>query len=111
VFDGFEGAERKQFVIHRRRERGLRNLQLEQARQSNDGRLICEVPNCGFDFQRRYGDLGIGYAEVHHNIPLKDAPKEGRKVKLSDLSVVCANCHAMIHVGGECRPIRSLIPK
>ena len=28
---------------------------------------------------------------------------------LEDLAVVCANCHAMIHRGGECRPIASLI--
>jgi predicted HNH restriction endonuclease len=27
---------------------------------------------------------------------------------LDDLIVVCANCHAMIHVGGECRSPESL---
>jgi len=106
-----EGAERQSFVRHRMREWRLREQKLDQVRKANGGRLICEVPNCGFDFQQRYGDLGIGYAQVHHNKPLRDAPKEGRKVDLSELSVVCANCHVMIHVGGECRSLHSLIPK
>jgi 5-methylcytosine-specific restriction protein A len=70
------------------------------------GRLFCEVPKCGFDFEKRYGALGRGYAQVHHLTPLNKAPKGGRKVLLSDLAIVCANCHAMIHAGGECRPLQ-----
>jgi hypothetical protein len=43
--------------------------------------------------------------ETQSNLPQKD----GRIV--CELAVVCAICHAMIHVGGECRPIDSLICK
>jgi 5-methylcytosine-specific restriction protein A len=76
---------------------------------TKDGKLVCEVPSCKFDFKERYGPLGEGYAQVHHLIPLKKAPPEGRKIFLKDLAIVCANCHAMIHRNGDCRPLEGLI--
>jgi 5-methylcytosine-specific restriction enzyme A len=72
-----------------------------RAEATASGKLICEVPNCGFDFKKRYGAIGDGYAQVHHLVPLKNAPFDGRKIFLKDLAVVCANCHVMIHRGGE----------
>jgi 5-methylcytosine-specific restriction enzyme A len=59
------------------------------------GSLACEV--CGFDFTRRYGDRGHRFIECHHVAPLSDAAGRS-KTKLSDLALVCANCHRMIHV-------------
>ena len=109
VLEGFEGAAKRRFVLHRRREAGLRRKKLQEALRRNDGRLVCEVPNCEFDFAERYGVLGVGYAQIHHKELLSEAPKEGRKVTLDDLAVVCANCHVMIHIGGECRPLEGLI--
>jgi 5-methylcytosine-specific restriction enzyme A len=97
----FEGREREAFVRHRRREARLRREKIK-AFKIERGRLYCEVPFCGFDFEKSYGELGRDYAQVHHRLPLKKAPKEGRETKLSELAVVCANCHAMIHRGGEC---------
>lgn len=105
-----EGEQRHRYILHRRRERKARTEKLDDARERNGGRIVCEVPSCGFDFFRVYGPLGEGYAHVHHLVPLKDAPPEGRAVKLTDLAVVCANCHAMIHLGGECRKLEDLIP-
>jgi predicted HNH restriction endonuclease len=86
---GFEGATKKLFIIHRKREARLRKLKIRQAQQLNKGHLICEVPNCGFNFAKRYGELGNGYAQVHHKTPLKDASRFGKKVALNDLAVVC----------------------
>lgn len=106
-----EGEALMRFVIHRKREVKLRHEKIATALKGNNNRLICEVPNCGFDFLRRYGNLGFGYAHVHHLMPLREAAAHGRATKLSDLAVVCANCHAMIHRGGECRPLDGLIPK
>lgn len=106
-----EGEALMRFVIHRNREVKLRHEKIATALQGNNNRLICEVPNCGFDFLRRYGNLGFGYAHVHHLMPLREAAAHGRATKLSELAVVCANCHAMIHRGGECRPLDGLIPK
>jgi predicted HNH restriction endonuclease len=109
--DGYEGEVRKLLVRHRTREHKLRKRKIAVALQENDGRIVCEVPRCGFDFHRRYGELGVGFAEVHHKKPLSDAPIRGRKVSMSDLAIVCANCHRMIHVGGQCRSLDVLIPK
>ncbi len=104
----FEGEERIAFIRHRKREQRLRAAKLKQARERDRGRLICEVPGCGFDFEAAYGDLGRDYTQVHHLKALCDrtAPSE---TKLSDLAVVCANCHAMIHRGGKCRLLDNLI--
>jgi 5-methylcytosine-specific restriction enzyme A len=105
---GFEGALRRKFVIHRRREGAMRRAKIAEG-ISRHGKLVCEVPKCAFDFEKRYGKLGHGYAQVHHLIPLHKAPLVGRAVKLSDLAIVCANCHVMIHAGGQCRPLAGLI--
>lgn len=105
----FEGRTRERFVRHRRREAKLRRAKLDEYRKKH-GRIFCEVLRCGFDFEERYGEVGKEYAQVHHRLPLEHAPKEGRATKLSDLAVVCANCHAMIHHGGQCRPLENLIP-
>jgi predicted HNH restriction endonuclease len=66
------------------------------------------VPGCGFDFEAVYGELGRNYAQVHHLKPLGDrtTPSE---TKLSDLVIVCANCHAMIHRSGKRRSLENLI--
>jgi hypothetical protein len=103
----FEGARRQHFVTHRSRERSLRAAKLAAARAAM-GALRCEVPGCGFDFEARYGTLGAGFAHVHHLRPLASLG-DGAHTTLADLAVVCANCHAMIHLGGACRPLASLL--
>ena len=105
-----EGEKQKQLVTHRRREFKLRNAKIKQVLSLNEGKLVCEVPRCGFDFYRKYGDLGYGYAHVHHLIPLAKTGKE-KTTKLDDLAIVCANCHAMIHRKGGCRELNGLLPK
>ncbi len=58
------------------------------------GSLKCEV--CSFDFEEFYGDRGVGFAEIHHLKPLNTL-QPGSKTRLEDLSVLCANCHRMVH--------------
>lgn len=108
--EGTEGVKRTRLVSHLSRERALRNTKIaDSIANSSDGRLRCEVPNCGFDFSAVYGVLGDGYAQVHHLRPL--AENDGPTVtRLSDLVVVCANCHAIIHRDGKCHAIETLIP-
>ncbi|MFE6712915.1 HNH endonuclease [Streptomyces sp. NPDC057695] len=79
---------------HRTRERdkGLRKKKIDAALRQGH-RLACEA--CGFDFEEVYGDRGSGYIECHHIVPLHEAG-EGR-TRLSDLALICANCHRMIH--------------
>ncbi len=109
--EGFEGSMRRRFLVHRHRENKLRLAKIREALAGNQGRLVCEVPRCGFDFGMRYGEIGMGYAQVHHLKPLSSVSHKGVRNKLADLVVVCANCHVMIHKGGECRPLKNLIPE
>lgn len=59
----------------------------------------CMVENCAFNFQKVYGDRGEDYIEVHHLNPLSaiDPETKRRTNPQSDMAVVCANCHRMIH--------------
>jgi 5-methylcytosine-specific restriction enzyme A len=104
-----EGEMRLRLVKHRARERALRQEKIAAAiAASADGRIRCEVPGCGFDFEQKYGSLGRGFAHVHHLKPLAefDGPV---MVTLEELAVICANCHTMVHLGGQCRPLADLI--
>lgn len=105
-----EGMQRRLFVSHRSRERALREAKLYQARMTSpDGRIRCEVPRCNFDFEAIYGSVAAGFAHVHHLRPLAEATAP-TITRLEDLAVVCPNCHAVIHRGGACLPIETLIP-
>ena len=76
----------------RERNKSLRNKKIASVLQRG-GQLACEA--CGFDFEQVYGDRGSGYIECHHIVPLHEAG-EGR-TRLSDLALICSNCHRMIH--------------
>lgn len=60
---------------------------------------ICQI--CNFDFERVYGEHGRGYIELHHLNPLSEREEfeSGGEIKttISDVTVLCANCHRMIH--------------
>jgi 5-methylcytosine-specific restriction protein A len=56
----------------------------------------CSV--CDFDFEKVYGEIGVGYIHVHHLIPLSKIVKEYSVDPVKDLRPVCANCHAVIHL-------------
>lgn len=51
---------------------------------------------CGFDFAATYGDWGKGYIQIHHNKPVSESGPT-RINPETDMSVLCANCHAMVH--------------
>lgn len=51
---------------------------------------------CGMEFSSVYGDWGEGFIHVHHNKPVSETGPT-RINPRTDLSVVCPNCHAMIH--------------
>ncbi|MEW7277870.1 HNH endonuclease [Aquimarina sp. 2201CG1-2-11] len=53
---------------------------------------------CGFNYGLFYGEWGKDYIEVHHLIPLGgEASKERNTNPKTDLTVLCANCHRMVH--------------
>ena len=89
--------------IHKRKERNPQaTFKKKQRVLHENGKLECEV--CGFDFVKVYGQLGYGFAECHHIVPVAELT-DGHKTKLSDLAIVCANCHRMLH---KAKPLLSI---
>ena len=79
--------------IHKRRERDprIRNRFLDSRRSKNA--LACDLCGCKSCLRDpRYEDALF---EVHHLVPL--AELGARRTVLSDLALLCANCHRLIH--------------
>lgn len=83
------------YRMHRthERSRGLVNRKKQLALREC-GRLACEI--CGIDFAERYGAMGQGFIECHHRVPLAMLEPH-TSTKLTDLVLVCPNCHSMLH--------------
>ena len=56
--------------------------------------IVCEC--CGFDFEKTYGERGRDFIEVHHAVPVSELAA-GQKLRISDLRLLCSNCHRMVH--------------
>jgi 5-methylcytosine-specific restriction enzyme A len=84
------------FSMHRLHER---NKSIVDKKKQNifdiKHKLSCEA--CDFDFYSYYGEIGRGFIECHHNIPISKLKME-HEVKLSDLSLICSNCHSIVHI-------------
>lgn len=52
---------------------------------------------CGFDFEATYGIWGRNYIEVHHTVPISTLPEPSTIDPRHDLTVLCSNCHRMVH--------------
>ena len=94
--EGYEAQEGALIIrVHKSRERDKKLVREKKASVKNSsGNLCCEA--CGFDFQSTYGDRGLDYIECHHTKPISEL-KPGESTRLKDLSLVCSNCHRMIH--------------
>ena len=95
---GFPEGKRTE-KIHKARERNRKVIQLAKQEHANkhQGSLPCEV--CGFDFSKKYGkEIGDCFLEAHHKTPLSELDEnQGTETTVSDLAMVCANCHRMLH--------------
>ena len=94
------------YRTHRFYERNLTNVRRKKASVKSAGLpLACEA--CGFDFEEAYGDRGADYIEVHHKKPIHKA-KPGTVPKLSDLALLCSNCHRMAHRWGKLMAVEDI---
>lgn len=92
VAEPLEATEGDRFRYHKRVER---NRQLAVQAKKSHG-TTCQV--CGFRFEDLYGELGAGYIEAHHLIPIAELSQRPRALNpATDFAVVCANCHRMLH--------------
>ncbi|MBK7093207.1 MAG: HNH endonuclease [bacterium] len=67
------------------------------------GELRCDV--CDFSFTEKYGELGAGYIEAHHTVPVSSI-RGKHKTRILDISLVCSNCHRMLH---RSKPMKSIM--
>jgi 5-methylcytosine-specific restriction protein A len=83
------------YRLHRLRERNRELVRLAKEKAMDEhGRLFCTA--CGFDFAAVYGEIGWGVIDCHHLLALADLAAE-RATRLSDVALVCPNCHRIIH--------------
>jgi len=83
------------YKLHKVRERDRKIIEAKKKKVLKEkGELKCEA--CDFDFEKTYGELGRGYIECHHLIPLSNF-MVNKETKLDDLALLCSNCHRMIH--------------
>lgn len=99
VLDEIESYEAKEgrvsYRLHKHLERDRKIVALRKSGAlKKHGKLECEA--CDFDFLAAYGSRGAGYIEAHHTNPVH-AMKKGETTKVSDLALLCANCHRMVH--------------
>jgi hypothetical protein len=90
-----EGVERYRW--HRDLERDEEIARKAKSKRlSETGNLECDA--CNFDFASKYGDRGAGFIEAHHKTPVSQLDGKTH-TKVSDLALVCSNCHRMLHRG------------
>jgi 5-methylcytosine-specific restriction protein A len=82
------------YRIHRTRERNVKLVRKAKELAMKTGLLSCQV--CNFNFENEYGDIGKGFIECHHTVPVSEYQSK-QETKLKDLSLVCSNCHKMLH--------------
>jgi hypothetical protein len=87
--DIFEGAKSARLVAHYER-----NPKLRSAAIHHHG-ATCKA--CGFNFLAKYGEHGRDYIEVHHLVPLSTMVEPSTINPKTDMTVLCSNCHRMIH--------------
>lgn len=90
---GLEGKQRTELRNHKFYERNPIIVKQAKEKALAENRLICEV--CDFNFKLVYPEVGIGFIECHHRIPIANGVE--RKTKIEDLALVCSNCHRMLH--------------
>ena len=83
------------FKMHKSRERDKKiNQKKKDKILKETGVLKCEA--CDFDFYEKYGEIGKGFIECHHLVPLSNFTTN-KITFLEDLALLCSNCHRMIH--------------
>lgn len=88
-FSDFEG--RRKLQKHLTVERSIRLVN-----RFKENLVSYECTICGFDFFEKYGELGEGFIEAHHKIPVSSL-HENQRIKIDDFAAVCSNCHRMLH--------------
>lgn len=87
----------------RERDAGLRKKKLADV-QRRHGRIACEV--CNFESGATFGPGFADVIDVHHVVPLHTSGEV--TTKLSDLALLCPNCHRALHKSSQWLTPRAL---
>lgn len=80
-------------------------VEVNRYEHSPDARRACIAHHgtscavCGFSFEIAYGDIGKDFVPVHHLVPVSQLGSDYELDPVTDLVPLCANCHAMAHLG------------
>jgi 5-methylcytosine-specific restriction protein A len=85
----YEGSTTRISVNRFERSNKARNICI------SNHKAVCNV--CGFNFEKKYGQIGKGFIHVHHLVELSTINKKYHVDPEKDLIPVCPNCHAMLH--------------
>ena len=95
-------------------EGSVRQITVNAYERSPEARRLClehygrACAVCDMSFGAVYGPLAKDFIHVHHLKPLCEV-EEGYEVDpVADLRPVCPNCHAVLHLGEQCRSIDEL---
>ncbi|MBN4081332.1 HNH endonuclease [Caldithrix abyssi] len=89
-----EGKEKLRSHLVKERNRHLVDLAKKSWLADGNGDIKCSI--CSFSFINVYGEIGEGYIEAHHTMPISEITAN-TIVKTSDIAPVCSNCHRIIH--------------
>ena len=92
---GHEGDRFFQLHLAIERDKKLRETKLRDHLEKH-GRYFCEI--CSFNFRDYYPFLTTDIIQVHHVTPLSELTA-ATVTRLSDLMLLCANCHFVVHQG------------
>lgn len=83
----------------------LTRVVVNRYEQDPDARRACiahygsSCAACGFSFEQSYGQPGMDFIPVHHLVPVSQLGSGYELDPITDLIPLCANCHAMAHLG------------
>jgi 5-methylcytosine-specific restriction protein A len=52
---------------------------------------------CDMSFSERYGEIALGFIEIHHIVPVAKMPPMYIVDPSKDLVPLCSNCHSVVH--------------
>lgn len=95
------------YKIHKKIERNRKIVESKKIEfLEQHGKLFCEI--CTFSFEETYGTaLNRSSIECHHINPLAENGK--KETRLSDLVLLCPNCHRVLHQHNPCLDVNTLI--
>jgi predicted HNH restriction endonuclease len=90
---GVEGRTLTRIHAYKERDRSL-SAKAKKHYRNAWGELHCEA--CGFKPSSKYGSRGDHCIEAHHKTPVEQLLPDSI-TRVSDLAMLCASCHRIIH--------------